>query len=140
MANLAARPAAGALGLVVHPAAGAFRDMRARLRPLGLGSENQAKLPDPLFEARKKASRDMARGLSKEERQTIVSLWHKLGDPDAIDRRREAAEQRRQDAEAYLLHQPQSEALEFVEQRLSTAGDGDSPKPAQATVQDSERI
>lgn len=80
------------------------------------------------------ASRDLARGLSRKERQTIVSVWMKLCGPDAIERRREAAEQRRKDAEAYLLHEPQSEALELVERCLPTASDGDSLKSSQGDL------
>ncbi|KAL7420673.1 hypothetical protein Q5752_004624 [Cryptotrichosporon argae] len=83
--NVAARPAAGALGVVVLPVTGAFRAARAALL--------HQEWPSHVLAAPRQAlSIEAARNESKEDRQAIVTKWVALTSPGIVKMRKEQCE------------------------------------------------
>lgn len=100
--SLPARMASGGLGLVVHPATGAWRGARAMFFP-------QAE--SPLFASRKEASVAAARSVAQVDKERIIKAWAALLTPEAIDARRGEVRRRRADAEGRLLLDKQLQKL-----------------------------
>lgn len=98
---LPARMASGGLGLVVHPATGAWRGARAWI--LDRAGDDDSVLTHP----RREASVEAAKSVSKDKRSEIVHAWAALLRPEAVEARREELRRRKADAEGKLLLDPQ---------------------------------
>lgn len=95
--SLGPRLAGAGLGLVVHPATGAFRGLRTRLGKAGLLEQSVMCSP------RQAASHQAARTVSKSERSEIITAWARLCSPTATEGRRNEHESRRHANERRLL-------------------------------------
>lgn len=119
MVNLVARPAGGALGLVVHPAVGTIRGARGHLARAGL-LDNDTVLSAP----RQEASHKDAAKLSQEERKRILDTWKEITVPDGVKHRQGEDDRRKTEQESKLLKIENSTwpLSESLVERLTTWG------------------
>lgn len=105
VASLPARMASGGLGLVVHPATGAWRGARSMI--LDRAGDDSS----PLTKPRREASIIAGKEVTKAERGVIVHGWAALLRPEAIEQRREEVVRAQTDYEGRLLLEPQLQKL-----------------------------
>lgn len=98
LVSIGPRLAGAGLGLVVHPATGAFRGLRTRLSKTGI-LENDSVMSSP----RQAVSHAEGKRISKEQRNSIIGAWARLCAPAATEARREEHEARHLVTERRLL-------------------------------------